>query len=87
MIQIIKLSPVILLAGIVMSGTDVLIAAPLAVIYAAFVCMIVEKAKLGEVIDSAINSEQSLFLGMSAQFIMLGWRLPFTRYLSSQHFI
>lgn len=66
--QFIKLTPVIFLAAIIISGIDILVAAPLATIYAALVCMILEKAKLDEVLDSAIVSAQG---AMIVFFIMM----------------
>ncbi|MBK5246296.1 MAG: Na+/H+ antiporter NhaC family protein [Peptostreptococcaceae bacterium] len=60
--QFIKLTPIFLLAGIVIQGVDILIAAPLVAVYATIICMIIEKAKLSEVIDSAINSSKGAML-------------------------
>lgn len=66
--QLIKISPIILLAALVMSGVDTLVAAPFAAVYAAIVCMITEKINLGKVIDSAIDSSKE---GMMVFFIMM----------------
>ena len=66
--QFIKLTPIFLLAGIVISGVDTLVAAPLAVLYAAIICVITEKCKLGEVIDSAIDNAKG---GMLVFFVMM----------------
>lgn len=66
--QFIKLTPIMLLAGLVISGTDTLIAAPLAAIYAAAICAMTEKIGIDEVIDSAVDSAKN---GMIVFFVMM----------------
>lgn len=66
--QFIKLTPIILLAALVILGVDTLVAAPFAAVYAAIVCMIIEKISLDEVINSAIDNAKN---GMDVFFIMM----------------
>lgn len=60
--QFIKLTPVFLLAILVITGTDTLIAAPIAAVYAGIICVLVERCKLTEVIDAAVNSSKGAML-------------------------
>lgn len=53
---IIKLSPVLVLAGLMMSGYDALLAAPLATVYAALVASLVAKKKISDIIDACIKN-------------------------------
>ena len=48
MINLIKFSPVFLLGVLVFNGTDILISASVGLIYAAVLCVILEKVKLGK---------------------------------------
>ncbi len=69
-----KLSPVLLLAGLMMISNikvlssffgfklDILIIAPIAVIYASIVAMITEKLKFDEILDSAIDNVKAMQL-------------------------
>lgn len=50
-----KLSPVILLGGLVISGIDILISASLSFFVAAVICTFTEKIKLTEVIDCGVE--------------------------------
>lgn len=56
----IKLSPVLVLASLMVIGLDALIAAPIATIYAAIVAVITEKLKTAEILDSAIENVKQL---------------------------
>ena len=55
-----KLSPVFLLAGMMFVGTDALVAAPVATVYAAIVAMISEKMKFQEIVDSAVENVKEM---------------------------
>ncbi|MGL4731854.1 MAG: Na+/H+ antiporter NhaC family protein [Clostridium sp.] len=57
-----KLSPVVLLATLMFFGMDVLIAAPLATVYAALVAYVTEKLKFNELIDCAVDNVKSMQL-------------------------
>lgn len=57
-----KLSPIFLLAGLVMSGVDTLVAAPLALAYGAFICVIIQHYKITVVIDQAIESAKDVMM-------------------------
>lgn len=48
---LIKLTPIFLLAGLMISGMDLVIAASLATIYAAVVAGVTEKQKYNEIMD------------------------------------
>ena len=65
MIALIKLSPVILL-GILASkigfGLDMLIAAPLALVYAILVGMFIGKIKFNDLMDSAIENLKHILI-------------------------
>ncbi len=54
--NLLKLSPVFLLAVLVITGMDILSVAPIALIYAVIVCSLVEKKPVVEVINLAIDS-------------------------------
>lgn len=60
LLEIIKLSPVLVLATLMFLGYDALIAAPLATIYAALVAVIIERKKINEVIDAVINNAKEM---------------------------
>lgn len=57
-----KLSPVFLLAGMMFSGADALVAAPVATVYAAIVAMLSEKMKFQEIVDSAVENVKEMQL-------------------------
>ncbi|MGL5123351.1 MAG: Na+/H+ antiporter NhaC family protein [Fusobacteriaceae bacterium] len=59
-IELVKLSPVFLLAGLMIGGMDALLAAPLATIYAAFVAMILEKMKFQKIMDAAVANVKEM---------------------------
>lgn len=57
---LLKFSPVFLLAGLMISKVDALIAAPLAAIYAVIIARIVCKIKLQDSLDSAMKSVSNI---------------------------
>ena len=65
-----KLSPVIVLAELMMDGFDALLAAPIATIYASFIAMILTKQKFNGIVDNAIDNvkeiQVALFILMAA---------------------
>lgn len=66
--QFLKLSPIFLLAGLVMSGVDTLVAAPLAFAYGVFICVLLQKFKLNTVIETAIGASHDV---MMVCFVMM----------------
>ena len=64
MIAILKLCPVIVLAALMMSGFDALIAAPLATIVAAVVAMWTEKKKFSFILDAAIENVKEITIAL-----------------------
>ncbi len=81
LIGLFKFSPVFVLAGLMISGMDALLAAPLATIYAFFVAIITEKFKFGDLLDSAVDNVKHLNLvffilmfayGMAEAFMSTG---------------
>ncbi len=76
-----KFSPVFLLAGLMMSGMDALIAAPIATIYALVVASITERLKFNDLVDCAMENVKHLNLvffilmfayGMAEAFMATG---------------
>lgn len=57
---ILKLSPVLVLAGLMMSGYDALLAAPIATVYAALIAVVVAKKKVNEIVESSINNAREM---------------------------
>lgn len=55
MITLIKFSPVVLLGVMVFNGTDILISASIGLIFAAMICMLVEKVKINEIMSVAVE--------------------------------
>lgn len=53
---LIKLSPVLLIAGLMLWGIDILVAAPISFIYASLVAMAVDKYKFQELLDAALDN-------------------------------
>lgn len=79
--MIIKLSPIFVLCGLVMSGFDMLVAAPIAFLYAVIVCKLTTKRKVSDVIDGAVvnvkNAIMIFFIfmlayGVAALFMVTG---------------
>lgn len=70
MIEFLKLSPVLVLAAMMMMGYDALISAPVATIYACLVAILTEKRKFTFVVDAAIENVKeiqiALFILMAA---------------------
>lgn len=73
MIALLKLSPVFLLAGLMMVSNiealgflgislDVLVIAPIATVYAAIIAYITEKIKFNEIVDSAVDNVKEMQL-------------------------
>lgn len=68
MIALVKLSPIFLLAGLMMGsnlgdlGLDILVIAPISTIYAAIIAMITEKYKLNEIVDAAVDRVKEMQL-------------------------
>ena len=62
-VELLKLSPVVIL-GVLMVGVglDVLVAAPIAVIFAAIVACITEKFSFQKIVDSAVDSVKEIQL-------------------------
>ncbi len=63
-IAIIKLLTVLVLAALMMSGFDALIAAPLATIVAAVIAMWTEKKKFSYVLDAAITNVREITIAL-----------------------
>lgn len=61
-IGLFKFSPVFILAGLMISGMDCLIAAPIATIYAFIVASITDKLKFNDLVDCAIDNIKNLNL-------------------------
>ncbi|QXM06410.1 Na+/H+ antiporter NhaC family protein [Crassaminicella indica] len=57
-----KLSPVFVMAGLMISGMDALLAAPLATVYAAIIAVITEKLKFNEIVDCAVENVKEMQL-------------------------
>lgn len=57
---ILKLSPVIVLAGLLLSGVDILLAAPTATILAGFLAFILDKLSYRQIYKSAIDNAKNL---------------------------
>ncbi|MBQ3438257.1 MAG: Na+/H+ antiporter NhaC family protein [Fusobacterium sp.] len=69
---LLRLSPVFVLAALMMKGFDALLAAPLATIYACIVAMICSKQKFNEVVDSAIASVREIQVALFILMIAYG---------------
>lgn len=61
-ISLFKLSPVFLLAGLMISGMDLIMVAPLATIYAGLVAAFTEKHKYDEIMDNAFKSVKDMIV-------------------------
>ena len=62
LIGLFKFSPVFMLAGLMISGIDCLIAAPIATIYAFIVASITDKLKFNDLVDCAVDNVKHLNL-------------------------
>ena len=61
---IIKFIPVIILAGMMISGQDALLAAPVATVFAVAIAMLTEKVKLSDCIDAAVKSVGNIIVAL-----------------------
>jgi len=62
MVALLKISPVFLLTALMMNGMNVLMAAPIATMYGAFIAMLTMKKKFTDVMDFAINSTKEMII-------------------------
>lgn len=62
MIGLIKLSPVFVMAGLMISGMDALLAAPIATIYAAIIAAVSCKFKFNDIVNSAVDNVKEMQL-------------------------
>lgn len=68
MIAFLKLSPVILLAGLMIGsnlgdlGLDILVIAPIATVYAAIIAAVTEKIKFNDIVDAAVDNVKEMQL-------------------------
>ncbi|WZL73897.1 Na+/H+ antiporter NhaC family protein [Clostridiaceae bacterium 35-E11] len=62
MLALFKLTPIILLTGLMMNGMDVLMAAPIATMYGAAIAMITMKKRFTEVMDRALDSVKEMII-------------------------
>lgn len=68
MIALLKLSPVFLMAGLMIAsnlgtlGLDILQIAPISVVYAALIAAVTEKIKFNDLVDSAVNNVKEMQL-------------------------
>lgn len=73
MLALLKLSPVFVLAVMVMNGIDILISASIGLFMAAFICKFTEKMKFGAVLDEAVEGAKEATL--LAFILMLAYAL------------
>lgn len=64
MFEIIKLMPVVILAGLMIGGFDALIAAPIATVAAALAASITEKRKFNEILDAALSNVREIVIAL-----------------------
>lgn len=57
-----KISPVFVMAGLMISGMDALLAAPLSTLYAAIIAVLTEKLKFEEIVDCAVDNVKEMQL-------------------------
>ncbi|WP_432662219.1 Na+/H+ antiporter NhaC family protein [Wukongibacter baidiensis] len=62
LVGILKFSPIFVLAGLLISGMDVLIAAPIATTYATILAMIIKKYKFKELLEKALNNVREIVI-------------------------
>ena len=62
--SIVKFLPIVVLAGLMMSGQDALIAAPIAAIAAIVVAVLTEKLKFKDCLDAAIGSVSNIIVAL-----------------------
>ena len=54
--DILKLTPIIVIAGLMVSGMDILLAAPISFMYASIVAMVVDKFKFSDCMNAALDN-------------------------------
>ncbi|NLM42713.1 MAG: Na+/H+ antiporter NhaC family protein, partial [Clostridiales bacterium] len=59
---LLKITPIFLLAGLMISGMDLVIAAPLATIYAAVIAAITEKHKYDEIMENGFSAVKEMIV-------------------------
>ena len=64
MFEVIKLMPVVILAGLMIGGFDALIAAPIATVAAALAAVITEKRKFNEILDAALSNVREIVIAL-----------------------
>lgn len=64
MVELLKLSPVFVLAALMMAGFDALLAAPMATIVAAVVAMLTEKKKFNDIVDAALTNVKEIIVAL-----------------------
>lgn len=62
LIGILKFSPIFVLAGLLISGMDVLIAAPISTVYATILAMAIKKYKFKELLEKALNNVREIVI-------------------------
>ena len=60
--SILKLTPVLVIAGLMVSGMDILLAAPISFMYAVIVGMIVARFKFQELLDAALDNLKNFII-------------------------
>jgi Na+/H+ antiporter NhaC len=53
---LLRLTPIVVIAGLMLSGMDILLAAPLSFMYAILIAMIVDRYKFNELLDAALDN-------------------------------
>ena len=71
----VKFLPVVLLAGLMISGQDALIAAPLSVIVAVIVANLTEKLTFKDCLDASIKSVSNIIVALFILMFM-PWQAP-----------
>ncbi|MCG4583612.1 Na+/H+ antiporter NhaC family protein, partial [Anaerosalibacter bizertensis] len=59
---LLRLSPVFLMAGLMIGGMNALVAAPIATIYAAVIAHFTEKISFGEILDCSVENVKEMEL-------------------------
>lgn len=62
LIMLLKLSPIFVLCGLVMSGFDMLMAAPMSLLYAVIICKFATKRKVTDILDSAMGNVKNAIM-------------------------
>ena len=57
-----KLTPICVSAGLMLSGMDILLAAPISFLYSVFVAMIADRYKFNELLDAALENLQHFLI-------------------------